>query len=60
VSLIDADVIVIKSTVPVGTTEKLRNKYNKHLVFSPEYYGTTIHAPKSPNFLILAGNKDDC
>jgi len=56
------DTIVVKSTVPVGTMDEIKkiteNKYN--LVFSPEYYGTTIHAPKTPNFVILAGDKDDC
>ena len=52
-----AKVIVIKSTVPMGTCEYLRDKYEKEIVFSPEYYGTTIHAPQSPNFLILGGDK---
>lgn len=60
VSQINADVIVIKSTVPVGTSKMLCEKYNKHIVFSPEYYGTTIHSPKSPNFLILGGDKKAC
>lgn len=56
VSVIDADVIVIKSAVPVGTTDYLAEKYNKNLVISPEYYGTTQHSSNSPNFLILGGN----
>ena len=55
----DADIIVIKSTIPVGCSEYLRDKYNKTIVFSPEYYGTTVHAPAHPNFVILAGNKSD-
>jgi len=53
----EAKIIVIKSTVPIGTCELLIDKYGKEIVYSPEYYGTTIHAPKSPNFLILAGDK---
>ena len=59
VSNIDANIIVIKSTIPVGTSEYLKNKYRKEIVFSPEYYGTTIHSPKSPNFLILGGDKQN-
>lgn len=55
-----AKVIVIKSTVPVGTCDQLKQKYNKNIVFSPEYYGTTQHAPASPNFLVLAGSKSAC
>ena len=51
-------VFVIKSTIPVGCTEYLRNvcAYNP-IVFSPEYYGTTRHADPSPNFLVLAGER---
>lgn len=59
VKWLDADVIVIKSTVPVGTMYAL-GKYGKRLVYSPEYYGTTQHAPAAPNFMILAGKWDDC
>lgn len=55
-----ASTFVIKSTVPVGTCEVLSKKYNKNIVFSPEYYGTTIHAPESPNFLVLAGKQSSC
>lgn len=55
-----ASIFVIKSTVPVGTCEMLSKKYNKNIVFSPEYYGTTLHSPKSPNFLVLAGKQIAC
>ena len=55
-----ANILVIKSTVPVGTCERLVQKYHKHIVFSPEYYGTTIQSPKAPKFVILAGDKKDC
>ena len=60
VSWIDAKTLVIKSTVPVGTCEMLKKKYNKNIVFSPEYYGTTQHAPQSPDFVVLAGTKEKC
>jgi UDPglucose 6-dehydrogenase len=39
VSWIQSKYILIKSTVPPGTTQRLAKKYGKHLVFSPEYTG---------------------
>ena len=55
---LDADVVVIKSAIPVGTARKLYNSIdsdNKRptIVVSPEFYGTTQHSEKHPNFLIL-------
>lgn len=35
----DADIYLIKSTVEIGTTDYLKEKYNKRIVFSPEYVG---------------------
>lgn len=50
--------ICIKSTVPPGTVERLCNKFNKKIVFSPEYVGETpfhknvdAHVPE----LVVAG-----
>ena len=63
VSKRNAKLFVIKSTIPVGTSQYLKDKYSnddKSIVFSPEYYGTTIHSPISPNFLILGGDREDC
>jgi UDPglucose 6-dehydrogenase len=37
VSWIESDVIVIRSTVPVGTTDRLREASGKSIVFQPEY-----------------------
>lgn len=51
--------IVIKSTVPIGYCRKAVQDFGKHIVFSPEYYGTTVHAPAHPNFLVLSGERDD-
>lgn len=31
--------VLIKSTIPPGTTEKLQEKYGDHIAFSPEYIG---------------------
>ena len=36
---IDCGLIIIKSTIPPGTSEYLANKYKKNIVFSPEYIG---------------------
>lgn len=42
--------ILIKSTVPPGTTEYLRKKYKKKILFSPEYIGeSTYYTP--PEYL---------
>ena len=60
VSTVNAEIVIIKSTIPVGCSYLLASKYDRRLVFSPEYYGTTIQSPKAPNFVILAGNKPDC
>lgn len=57
----DADIYVIKSTVPVGTTELMQIHSGKRLVFSPEYYGGTPHCNNFEfNFTILGGAKEDC
>ena len=59
----DAEVYVLRSTVPPGTTERLRLETGKRIVFSPEFYGTTQHADEHTfdfSFTILGGEKDDC
>ena len=52
-----ADVIVIKSTVPPGTTERLMKETGKNLVFSPENYGVTQHCKEDSGFVILGGER---
>lgn len=44
-SWVEADTIIIRSTVPVGFTDEWRIKTGKHIVFQPEYYGETISHP---------------
>lgn len=39
----DAPLIIIKSTVTPGTTERLQAKYGKHIVFAPEYCGESTY-----------------
>ena len=48
----------IRSTIPPGTTEKLKHELKfPNIVFSPEYFGATIHA-NNPNyeFVTLGGD----
>lgn len=49
---INANVIIIKSAVPVGTWQQLGQN---NIIISPEFYGTTQHSLESPNFIILGG-----
>ncbi len=54
----EAEVIVIKSTIPPGTTDKLILKSGKNIVFSPENYGVTQHCREEPGFVILGGKRE--
>ncbi len=64
ISWLDTPLIVIGSTIKIGTVDKLAEKYpNKNIVFSPEYYGETANHPiagKSflqQDFFIFGGDK---
>ena len=63
VSWLETPIIVIKSTVPPGTTESLRNKFMKNILFSPEHIGETPFHPyknmRNINFIILGGPKKE-
>lgn len=37
--------LILRSTVRVGFTKEMSEKYNKEIVFQPEYYGETIAHP---------------
>lgn len=60
---VDADVIVIRSTVPIGYTRTMREKLRKHIVFQPEYYGETVNHPladlRKRDWIILGGDIED-
>ncbi len=43
ISWLDTPLILIKSTVPPGTTTRLRQKYSKRVNFSPEYMGESSY-----------------
>lgn len=54
-----AEVIVIKSTVPVGTTQCLAT--SRHVIFSPEYYGATVNSLNlGLDFTVLGGDPEYC
>lgn len=63
---ISTPLVIIKSTVPVGTTDILAEKHNKRFVFSPEYCGeSTYWSPyafhtdvKETPFFTFGGAKD--
>lgn len=60
---VNTDVIVIRSTVPVGFTDNMVKKLSKNIVFQPEYYGETIDHPfsdpKNRSWITLGGNLKD-
>lgn len=38
-------IIILRSTVPVSYTAASKIRYQKHIVFQPEYYGETVAHP---------------
>lgn len=65
VSWITAPLIIIRSTVAPGTTDRLIKKYpDKHIVFQPEYIGETAAHPllneSERTFLIFGGSQEGC
>ena len=63
VAWVEAPLLIIRSTVAPGTTDRLREKYKKHVVFQPEYLGeTTAHVFGSMaerEFVVLGGTPED-
>jgi nucleotide sugar dehydrogenase len=66
-SQLETPLILLKSTIEVGTTDELMFKYNKRIVFSPEYCGESsywtpydFHTDiKETPFFIFGGDKED-
>lgn len=63
VSWLQTPLIVLRSTVNPGATDALARKYNKRLVFQPEYLGETVAHPLleigQRGFMILGGRPED-
>ncbi len=68
ISWIQTPLILLKSTVEVGTTDRLIEKFKKNIVFSPEFAGESKHwTPESftndvkqTPFFIFGGKKELC
>lgn len=70
ISWLETPLILIKSTIPPGTTERLKQKYGKRICFSPEYMGeggyyipSNYPDPENPmqhSFMIIGGEQKDC
>lgn len=68
---VNKDIIILcKSTVEVGTTERLNKTYGGHIVFSPEYMGEGKYFtppwlypdpvdPTSHGFMVMGGETED-
>ena len=63
VAWLETPIIVLRSTVPVGTTDELSRRYGRRIVFQPEYLGETAAHPFADvtqrKFIILGGKRDD-
>ena len=63
VSWIESDLIVLRSTVAPGTTDRLRRQFNKRIIFQPEYIGETAAHPlldhQMQGFAVLGGPIQD-
>lgn len=62
VSWIEAPLIILRSTVAPGTTDRLCKKYGRRIVFQPEYLGeTTAHVfgnMAEREFVVLGGTTE--
>lgn len=56
----DAELYVIKSTIPVGFTDQLVAETGKRIVFSPEYYGGTQHCNNFDFDFTIVGGDTEC
>lgn len=65
VSWLETPLILIKSTVPPGTTDSLKERYGKRITFSPEYFGeSSYYLPEQFTtfgwpYVIVGGDRRD-
>lgn len=62
VAWIQSQLIILRSTVSPGTTDRLAQKYNKKIVFQPEYLGETpahlFGNMAERSFVVLGGTQE--
>jgi UDPglucose 6-dehydrogenase len=62
-SWLETELVILRSTVNPGTTNRLSREYGKRIVFQPEYLGETAAHPltemKERGFMILGGDPAD-
>lgn len=60
---VKAPLIIIRSTIAPGTTDRLIAKYNKRIVFQPEYLGETVRHVfgnmAERDFVVLGGTTEN-
>lgn len=60
-SWLDVDLIILRSTVPIGYTEGKAKELKSDIVFQPEYYGETVDHPfanlSERTWITLGGTK---
>src|SRR3972149_2770468 len=60
----NVDYFLIKSTVEIGTTDRLANYYQVKIAMSPEYVGETLGhpllEPRRDAFQIIGGDEETC
>lgn len=61
ISWCTSKLIILRSTVRVGFTREMREKFKKEIVFQPEYYGETVAHPftdlNTRNWLSFGGTR---
>lgn len=61
---LSTDLIIIRSTIPVGYTQEKSKQYKSHIVFQPEYYGETVDHPfadlTTRRWLTFGGTDEAC
>ena len=63
IAWLDCPLIVVRSTVNPGFCDEMAEKYNKHIVYQPEYLGETPQHPlldeNQTKFIIIGGKPED-